>query len=432
MHLQSFERFQLDNGLTIACAPMPDVRSVSMGLYMGIGARYESAEQSGISHFLEHMLFKGCEGWPTSFDIANEVESRGGYLNASTGREHTSYWIKIGARHWRESLRLLAHMVRYPTLVEDEVELERGVILDEINMYRDVPEELVSQLSNQAVWGEHALGREVAGEPETVSAFMAADLRDFFAQNYRADAAVLTVAGALQADEVYRLACDLFGDWRNDGAMTTFESAPSDEPFPRQRINAQASEQAHLQLAVRSLPRMHPDRFALGILSSLLGDGMISWLWQRVREQKGLAYNIETYMSAYADSGVLGVYGGCDASRLFEMLDEIMDVWRQVQTDALNETEVERFKDYAKGRLELNTEDTGAVASWWGRQLANGWETPLTLDEVLGHIDAVAVADVRRLARELWRPDRLALAYVGPLDSEQRLTDWLAAQQTIA
>ena len=161
--MQDYERFDLPNGLTIVCAPMPGARSVSMSLYVRIGARYEQARESGISHFLEHMLFKGCSGWPTALDIANEIEGRGGYLNASTGHEHTSYWVKIGSRHWQRAMALMAAMAQYPLLDAEEFERERGVILDELNMYRDVPEDYVSQLSSKALWGDHPLGREIGG-----------------------------------------------------------------------------------------------------------------------------------------------------------------------------------------------------------------------------------------------------------------------------
>jgi len=405
---------------------MPDVRSVSLGLYVGIGARYESEQEAGVSHFLEHMVFKGCEGWPSALDIAREVEGRGGYLNASTGYEATSYWVRIGARFWKKGLHLLSNMVRFPLLDAEEFEIERGVILDEIAMYRDVPEDRVAQLSGQALWDGHPLGRDIAGEPESVSALTVDALRSFHARAYRPESAVLAAAGAVKPDELVEAAATYLGDWRAEGQRPTFDPAPQTLTLPRYRLQIQNTEQAHLQLAAPGLSRFHPDRFALSLLHAILGDGMISLLWQRLREQLGLAYNIGSYVNMFADSGSIGVYGGCDARRLFKMLDEINLVWRHLQEQPLDENLLQQYREYVKGRLELSSEDSAAVAAWWGGQLIYGRIPPLTLDQALAEIDAVQPEDIQRLAQQLWRPERLALAYVGPLESEQRLAEWLS------
>ena len=371
------------------------------------------------------MVFKGGEGWPTALDIANEVEGRGGYLNASTSYEFTTYWVKIGARHWRESLELLASMIQRPLLDPDEMERERGVILDEIAMYRDIPEDLAAQLGNRALWGEHPLGREIAGELETVAALSREALRDFHARAYRPDQAVLTLAGAMDPEAIRQAVVKLFGDWQGEGAPPQAPPAPRAPAHPRYRIAIRDSEQAHLQLAVPGLPRLHPKRFVLRLLNVMAGEGMSSRLWQRLREEQGLAYSIGSFTNTFHDAGVLGVFGGCDADRLFETLDGIMEVWRELQERPAPEEELNRFKDYLRGRTELASEDTVSVAAWWGMQLAAGAE-PLSLDETLAEIEAVTPEQVQALARELWRKDRLALGFVGPLDDEQRLIDWLA------
>ncbi len=426
MNLTDYTQTVLPNGLTVVTAPMPAVRSVSIGLYLRVGSRYEPAHLSGVSHFLEHMLFKGCAGWPTALDIANEVEGRGGYLNASTGYEYTSFWVKVGARHWRRSLQLLASMVQTPALDAEEFEREQTVILDEINMYRDVPEDFVSQLSSEAMWGDHPLGREIAGDTETVAAMMIEDLAAHHTAAYRPNRAVLTVAGAIDGGDVLDAAAGDFAGWQADGQAPSFSPAPVLEARPRCRVQVRDSEQAHLQLAVPGLPRSHPDRVVLAVLNALVGDGMSSWLWQRLREQLGLAYNIGSYTSMHADCGVLGVYGGCDASRLFETLDETMAVWEELRAEPVADDKLQLFKEYIKGRMELSSEDSAAVASWWGRQVINDMPV-LSLDQVLASIDVVTPADVQRLAEELWQPQRLTLAYVGPLADESALTSWLHA-----
>ncbi|HEY81067.1 MAG TPA: insulinase family protein [Anaerolineae bacterium] len=423
---QAFETYQLPNGLTVALTPIPCVRSLAMGLYLQVGARYEKDEEAGVSHFLEHMAFKGCRGWPTALDIANAVEGRGGYLNASTSYEFTTFWVKIGARHWRESLHLLASMVLHPLLDPDEMARERGVILDEIAMYRDVPEDLVSQLGNKAMWGEHPLGREIAGELERVAALSREALSAFHARAYRPERAVLTLAGAMDPSAVRRAIEEAFGGWRGEGEAPEMPPAPPAPSHPPYRIARRNSEQAHLQLAVPGLPRMHPQRFVLRLLNVMAGEGMSSRLWQRLREERGLTYNIGSFTNTFHDAGILGVYGGCDAARLFEALDGVMAVWEEIQARPASEEELNRFKEYLRGRTELASEDTMSVAAWWGMQLAAGAK-PMSLDEVLAKIEAVTPEEVQQLARQLWRRDRLALGYVGPIDSEQRLIDWLAA-----
>ncbi len=422
--MHTFEQYQLPNGLVVALAPISCVRSVAIGVYLGVGSRYEAREEAGVSHFLEHMAFKGCQGWPTARDIANAVEGRGGFLNASTSQEFTTFWIKIGARHWRESLNLLASMVQTPLLDPTEMERERGVILDEIAMYRDIPEDLVSQLSNEAMWGNHPLGREIAGEIETVSALSREALRAFHRRAYRPERAVLSIAGNIDSAALRRAVAEDFGGWWGTGTPPEMTPAPPAPASPRHRIRIWPSEQAHLQLAVPALPRLHPQRFVLRLLNVLAGEGMSSRLWQRLREEKGLAYNVGSYVNGFHDAGALGVFGGCDASRLFETLDGVMAVWRALQDEPVNDAELTRFKDYLRGRTELASEDPMGVAAWWGQQLATGAE-PLSLDQALAQIDAVTPDDVQRLAQELWRPEKLSLAYVGPLDSEERLVNWL-------
>lgn len=426
MFLETCRRFTLDNGLELVCAPMPAVRSVSMGLYVRVGSRYETAAEAGISHFLEHMLFKGCEGWPTARAIANEIEGRGGYLNASTGPEFTSYWVRIGARHWRLGLNVLAAMIRRPLLDPTECERERQVILDEIAMYRDVPEDYVSQLSNEALWDDHPLGREIAGTPEAVAALTVDQLRDYHHRGYRPEAAVLSIAGAVDAEAVLAATREAFGDWEAGEPLPPYLPAPVLNGPPRLRAQQRPAEQSHIQLAVPGLPRRHPDRFVLNVLNAVVGDGLSSRLWQRLREELGLAYSVGSYIQQFDDAGVLGVFGGCDTDRLEEALNETMAVWRQLQTEALDADALQMYKEYLKGRLELSSEDSSAVASWWGRQLIANHEM-LSLDQVLAAIDAVTADDVRRLAETLWRPERLTLAYVGPADPDA-LRAWLFNQ----
>ncbi len=422
--MREYQSYRLPNGLTVVYAPISCVRSVAIGIYVKVGSRYERQEEAGTSHFLEHMVFKGCQGWPTALAIANAIEGRGGYLNASTSQEFTTFWIKIGARHWREGLYLLASMVQTPLLDPEEMERERGVILDEIAMYRDIPEDLVAQLSNEAMWNGHPLGREIAGGLETVSTLSRTALQSFHARAYRPERTVLTLAGNLNEQEMKDAIAAAFGDWQGRGRPPQMTPAPTAPASPRYRIVMRPSEQAHLQLAAPGLPRLHPQRFTLRLLNVVAGEGMSSRLWQRLRETQGLAYNIGSFVNAFHDAGVLGVYGGCDATRLFEALNGIMSIWRELQESPISHEELDRFKDYLRGRTELASEDPMGVAAWWGQQLATGAE-PLMLDQALAQIDAVTPEDIQRLAQALWLPQKLSLAYVGTLENEELLVSWL-------
>jgi predicted Zn-dependent peptidase len=287
-----------------------------------------------------------------------------------------------------------------------------------------LPEDLVSQLSNEAMWGHHPLGREIAGELESVSALSHEALCAFHARAYRPERAVLTLAGLMDPNELRQAIVEDFGGWLGAGQPPQMTPAPPAPASPRYRIEQRPSEQAHLQLALPGLPRQHPQRFVLRLLNVLAGEGMSSRLWQRLREEQGLAYSVGSFVSAFHDAGVLGVFSGGDASRLFETLDGVMAVWRELQERPIPAAELARFKDYLQGRTELASEDPMGVAAWWGQQLATG-ATTLTLDQAQAQIDAVTPADVQRLAQELWRPEKLSLAYVGPLDSKERLVDWL-------
>jgi predicted Zn-dependent peptidase len=218
-----------------------------------------------------------------------------------------------------------------------------------------------------------------------------------------------------------------FGGWQGIGAAPEMTPAPEAPASPRYRIATRPSEQAHLQLAVPALPRQHPQRFVLRLLNVMAGEGMSSRLWQRLREEQGLTYSIGSWVNAYHDAGTLGVYSGCDASRLFEALDGIMAVWRELQETPVSEPDLARFREYLRGRTEMASEDPMGVAAWWGQQLATGAD-PITLDQALEKIDAVTPEDIRQLARSLWLPEKLSLAYVGPLESDQALVDWLESQ----
>lgn len=423
MNLQTYNLYRLANGLRLVCAPMPAVRSVAISAYVGVGARHESPANAGMAHFIEHMLFKGSANWPTALDIATEIEGHGGYLNASTSRENTVYWLKVGAHHWRRGVLLLADMLQHPLLREEDIAKERQVIIDEIRMYHDVPEDWVSLLCSAAMWQDNPLGRDIAGTIESVQAFDRAQIQSFHARAYRPEATVVVVAGAIESPDVYEAVNKAFGAWQARGSAFPLIPAPPQGPFARCPIEPRPTEQAHLQMAGPGLARHDEQRFALELLDIIVGEGMISRLWQRLREEMGVAYNIGSYRNFYSDTGVVGIYGGCDVDRLFETLDATMAVWDELQNQPVPDFELRRAKDYLRGRLELSSEDSSAVASWWGRQFAANLE-PLSLDQVLQRIEAVTAGELRHLARHVWQAPRLTLAYVGPLDNPQRLQDW--------
>lgn len=404
---------------------MPHTPSVTIGFFIGVGSRYEPDEEGGISHFIEHMLFKGTAKRPTAREIAVAIEGVGGVLNGSTGQELSTYWAKVAQQHLPLSLDVIADMLLHSRFDPVEVEKERRVIIEEINLTRDTPDDLVSLLLNELVWPHHPLGRDVAGTRESVAGMHREEMLSYLRRHYGPETTVIAVAGNVEHEAVVEQIAAQLGDWARGGA-SHYLPAMDEQDEPRLRLQYKETEQAHLCLGVRGIPRTHPDRFILRLLNAILGEGMSSRLFLEIRERRGLAYAVHSYLNYLHDTGMVGVYAGVDPGRIGQAIEAIMAEWDKLRGERVTEGELAKAKEFVKGRLLLQMEDSAAVASWLGGQeLLEG--KILTVEEVLEIIDAVTAKEVQRVAQGLLVGERLNLAVVGPFPEEDRFRELLPA-----
>ena len=417
-----YQRTTLPNGLRILTAPMPHTHSVSLSLYVGTGSRYERDEEAGVSHFLEHLLFKGTERWPTAKDVAETVDGVGGLMNGGTDREYTVYYIKVAQPHLQIALDVLIELVRRPLLDAAEMEKERLVILEELAMVADSPPQLVDLLLDSIVFPADPLGRDVAGTPESVSAISRDMVIKYLGAQYVPNNVVFSVAGNVAHDAIVGAIGEAIGDWRA-GAPSSWAPASSPDGL-RCAVKYKTTEQAHVSLALPGIPLNHPDRHALSFLSVVLGEGMSSRLFMELREKRGLVYDVHTYVAHFLDTGTFNVYTGVDPKKAQEAVAVIIEELERLRADGVSESELTKARELSKGRLLLRMEDTRNVGGWIGAQeLLLG--TVRSVEEAVAEMEAVTLADMGRVAREIIDPAKLYLAVVGPYRSDKRFSGLL-------
>ena len=405
----------LPNGLRVVTAEMPHTRSATVSLYVGAGSRYERDEEAGLSHFLEHMLFKGASRRPTARDISEAIEFAGGSHNAATDREVTVYYAKVPDSATAEVIDILADMVTAPVMDPAELEKERHVILEELAGIEDAPEEIASILVDEALWPGQPLGRNIGGTPATVEALRHAEVVAYFRRQHQPSNMVLSVAGNIDSAAVVAEAERWFGDMTDEAAGAWY---PYRETTPAARVNVRSkeTEQAHICLSYPTVSLTDPGRYAVDLLSTLLGEGMSSRLFLKLREEQALVYDVHSYPSEYRDAGCLTIYAGCDPDQarttVESALAEVDGLLRQLPAG-----ELEKARNMARGRIQLRMEDTRAVAGWNGSQeLLLG--QVLTVDEVVEKLEAVTIDDIREACRRYLDPTRAVLAAVGPFEDD--------------
>lgn len=411
------QKTTLNNGLRIVTATLPQTRAVSAIIFAGTGARCEPAPLAGISHFVEHMLFKGTDRRPTGLDISKTIEGLGGDMNAATNKETTQYWIRVARPHFDAALDVLADLFLHSRFDPAEVDKERLVIVEEIVSLFDSPADWVHQIIEELLYGrDHPLGRDIAGTTESVRAIGRDEMLAYIAARYTPNNLVIAVAGNLAHQEAVDAIRQHFGDLAPQ-PVTPYLPAPDGQTAPRLRIQFKETEQANLCLGVPGLSYRHPDRYALKILNTILGEGMSSRLFQEVRERRGLAYAVGSYLHSYADAGAMVAFASVDLERVPDTVTTILAEWRQIVREAVTDEELTRAREYTKGRFLLGLEDSRSVAAWIGSQESR-MEEILTPDQVVAAIDAVTRDDVQRLACQLLRPEKLSLAVIGPYEDE--------------
>jgi predicted Zn-dependent peptidase len=410
-----YKRTVLPNGLRVVTGEMPHTRSTTVSIYVGAGSRYELDHEAGLSHFLEHMLFKGASRRPTAREISEAIETFGGMHNAATDREVTVYYAKVPDEAALQTVDILADMVRDPIMDSAELEKERSVILEELATIEDSPGELAGILIDETLWPDQPLGRNVGGTPESVSALPLSAVNAYLKAQYVPSNMVLIAAGNLQHDRIVAEAERWLGDMpaKVPGAWHPLQAKPGAR---RLAIREKATEQAHLCIAYPSVALDHPDRYAVDLLSTILGEGMSSRLFLELREERALVYDVHSYPSEFRDAGSFTIYAGCDPDSARVTVEAALEeVARMLK--CIPDSELAKGKSMARGRIQLRMEDTRSVAGWLGGQELLLGEI-LTVDESVQRIDAVTMDDVIRVGRDLLRPENATLAAVGPFADE--------------
>jgi predicted Zn-dependent peptidase len=422
-----YEKTVLPNGLRVLTFHMPHTRSAAVQFFVRVGARNEPADKSGISHFVEHMVFKGTESRPKPVQISEAIEGVGGSLDASTDHEHTNYRALVPSAYFSTAVDVITDMLRHPLMLEEEVTRERGVIIEEISSTFDSPPDIVDYLFDELVWGEHPLGRDIAGTKESVRRIKRKDLLAYIEEGYTADRFVVSVAGNVTHEQVVDEISRRWADLHPSALGTTLPdpdaphlngSGPKVLPYKKR------TEQTNLILGVPALPYTHPGRFAQDVLDAILGGGMSSRLFVEIRENRGLAYSVSSFVRSYRDTGAFGVHAAVDNGEVAPAIEGILGELKRIREAGVPEQEIRKVKEYIKGHTLLSLERSGYVAHW------GGWQELMlghiqTVDDVLDRIEGVTAEDVAALANELFHEKRLHLALVGPAKAAESLVEQL-------
>jgi predicted Zn-dependent peptidase len=413
-----YERETLANGVRVLTAPMPHAQSVTCALMFAAGSRYETRETNGIAHFAEHMFFKGTERRPTARDIAGEIDAIGGEFNAFTGKEYTGYYVKCAAEHRDVALDVLVDMIRSSRFETDEIEREKGVIVEEMNMYFDTPRDFIGGVYDSLLYGDQPLGWDIIGRKETVRGATRETFRDYLDRWYTPRRLVVGVGGQVGEGLPERVT-ELLGDLGGESA-----DAPAPAELPAGdgsgvKLHTKSSDQAHVCLGVRSYPLEHPDRYVLQLLATVLGGGMSSRLFTEVRERRGLAYYVYGLNHSYTDAGSLYSQAGVDIDRIDEAVSTIAGELRRAAEEPVPADELEKARSFAKGRFVLQLENPqGTIMYGLRRAVLEG--DAVEPAEVLAALDLVTAEDLQRVAGDVIGHNGLNLAVIGPFDDDAR------------
>jgi predicted Zn-dependent peptidase len=418
-----YQRHQLSNGLRVLTAPLDHAQSVACYVMLAAGSRYENASNRGIAHFSEHMFFKGTERRPSARDLSIEVDKIGGEFNAFTSKEYTGYYIRCAGEQRDVALDVLVDMLRHSKFDSEELEREKGVIIEEMNMYFDTPRDYVGSVYEELIFGANPLGWETLGTRETVTAATRETFMDYLDHWYTPARMVVGVAGAVGDDLLPRLE-DLLGDLSGNGAGGPAPADLAATTEPRVRIHRKDSDQANVCLGVPSYPLEHPDRYVLQVLGTILGTGMSSRLFVEVRERRGLAYYVYALNSSYTDTGTLVAQAGVDLNRAHEAVGVIADEFKKLADERVPAEELDKAKALAKGRFVLQTESpNGLMLFGLRREVLEGRVSEP--EELLAGIDAVTADDVQRVAQDVIGSSGMNLAVIGPFDGEEKFAELL-------
>ena len=405
----------LKNGIRIVTKNMPYTRSVSMGVWVNVGARDESAPESGLSHFIEHMVFKGTHK-RSAFQIAKEFDAIGGNTNAFTTMENTCYYARVIDSHTETMVDILSDIFVNSVFDPGEIDKERPVILQEIGMVEDSPDEYVHMLSGHNFWGENPLGRSILGTPENIARFDAQTLKKFFRRLYQPDRIIISAAGNIDHEHLIELVAPVFGTLQSrDG----FPQRKTPRGYSVVDLNHRNLEQMHICLSARGLSITDPRRYACSLLNTILGGNMSSRLFQEIRERRGLAYSVYSFISSHVDTGMFGFYVGVDPRRAQETTRLVLDEIDRIKNEPVESSELNGAMEYTKGSLLLASE---SVDNQMVRSAQNEihFGDDITLRSIIEKVEAVTAEEIRDLANELFNRKQMTLTLLGPLDADKK------------
>ena len=415
-----YKKLVLDNGLRVVTEAIPTLRSVTLGIWVNVGSRDEGQGEEGLSHFLEHMFFKGTRS-RTASDISHEIDALGGEMNAFTGRETTTFYVKVLDQHLEQALMLLADLFHHSQFPRRELEKEKQVVLEEIRTVQDDPEDLLQDLHTEQVLKHHPLGRPILGKPETIASLSRRDLMQYVRAHYDPRDTIVAIAGNFRERPLRQLLARTFAPFRIQPSRTNGRRPPI--VAGGVLVQKKQLEQAHLCIGLRGVSAADPDRYAAHVLNTILGGSVSSRLFQVVREKYGLAYSIYSYLSNYSDAGTLTIYAGTRASEAPRVVDLICRELRRIQRDGIGRRELNLAKNHLKGSLMLGLESShGRMSKLAKDELYLGHS--ISLNEVVSHIDRVSVPDVHELSRRLLDRQARSLTALG-LVSERSLVSAL-------
>lgn len=404
-----FKKYQLDNGILLVAEQIENVRSVTLGVWVKVGSRYERPEKNGVSHFLEHMFFKGTKK-RSAADISIDIDSVGGDLNAFTSREGTTFYVKVLDEHIDRGIDLLSDIFLHSTFPEEDIEKEKRVIKEEIKMVEDTPDDYIHDLFYETIWGAEGLGQPVLGKRETIKSFEREDLAAHIRKYYGTKDTVIACAGNFKPDKLLHTLNHTFGGLRRGS-----EPEKGKTPEFRNRSSAHSKDlsEAHVCIGVEGIPQAHDDRYAMYLINAILGAGVSSRLFQEIREKRGLAYSIYSFVSSYLDTGILGVYAGASKKRVVEVIELIVKEMKGLK-DSVTEVELQRAKDQIKGNLILALESTNSRMQNIARQEIY-FGRYFSSEEIIRDVDAVRIGQVRDVLERLVRKDSIAITALGPV-----------------
>ncbi len=410
----------LPNGIKLLTVPMPSLESATVVVWIGVGSRFEQENIAGISHFIEHMSFKGSKKYKTAQEMSETIDAMGADYNAATSREWTNFFVKSRAENMEKSFDVLSDMILNPTLDETEIEKERGVILEEIAMQEDSPIEKIGEIFTEMIFKGNPLARDIAGSKASVRAISQKDFIDFRYKHYKGGNIVITVAGGIHHEEAEKLAMKYFFDVE-PGEKEVPEAFVLAQKTPNLKVHYKKSEQAHFILGFMGHGRNYERRYPENVLATILGRGMSSRLFNEIREKRGLAYTVSTSISRYSDTGIFETYAGVDLKRIEEAIGVMLDQHYGINEGKfpITNAELVKAKEYMKGRIALALEDTLSVCDYYGQRVMfmDQIETP---EEIFEKIDAVTIDEIYEAANNLFKKETLNLAVIGPFKNEEK------------